>query len=71
MIHTKFFKYAADVELVLKEKTWAEVDDTLKKKLFESVKALMAFHKYPVLNESALVKRVKVRQYIYLNTQLR
>ena len=48
--------------MVLKEKTWAEVDDTLKK----SVKALMAFHKYPVLNESApLVKRVKVRQYIY------
>ena len=42
-------------QLVLKEKTWAEVDDTLKK----SVKALMAFHKYPVLNESApLVKRV-------------
>ncbi|KAL5505991.1 hypothetical protein EMCRGX_G007544 [Ephydatia muelleri] len=49
----------AEVELVLKEKTWSEVEDTLKKKLLESVIALMAFHKYPVPNESTFVKRVK------------
>eukprot|EP00731_Ephydatia_muelleri_P007290 Em0003g1538a len=52
-------QHAAEVELVLKEKTWSEVEDTLKKKLLESVIALMAFHKYPVPNESTLVKRVK------------
>ena len=56
------------MELVLKENTWAEVKDTLKEKLFESVKALMVFQRYPVPNESALVKGVKVRQYMDVNT---
>ena len=36
VLHDAFQQYAAEVELVLKEKTWAEVGDTLKKKLFES-----------------------------------
>ena len=53
------------MELVLKEKTWSEVEDTLKKMLLESVIALMAFHKYPVPNESTLVKRVKVCKTVY------
>ncbi|KAL5477127.1 hypothetical protein EMCRGX_G023873 [Ephydatia muelleri] len=59
VVQDAFQQHAAEVELVLKEKTWSEVEDTLKKKLLESVIALMAFHKYPVPNESTFVKRVK------------
>eukprot|EP00731_Ephydatia_muelleri_P030592 Em0022g106a len=59
VLQDAFQQHAAEVELVLKEKTWSEVEDTLKKMLLESVIALMAFHKYPVPNESTLVKRVK------------
>ncbi|KAL5499865.1 hypothetical protein EMCRGX_G011330 [Ephydatia muelleri] len=59
VLQDAFQQHAAEVELILKEKTWSEVEDTLKKKLLESVIALMAFHKYPVPNESTLVKRVK------------